>query len=432
MSKLQHKPWLGQIQGWRCSTPTLSYNVTQFLSVQRVKARVFGSPSLYPVVVAVTLTLATMTGYPACASTVPQPNSQPPLAILEAVPGSTTGIDALENKFFEHTYSSEILSRRLERIEKMVFGESKTGSDNERLAQLLSIVPTKKHSDGPGKDANATAGNATAMRPASRTAVQNVSDYPSVTALESQILGNAYRQEPIRTRLDRLETKAFGEISGGSDLSLRVSQLQHFALEHNLAPRDASMPVAKYVPPPDASATLTEKVTWLEEQVYGKAVADPSIFNRIRRLNRTVLPTDYLEFDGSIPQNVNTLISAVELDQADRLTDQVDGSNPGRRRYRPLPATLPDGFATTASKPKLNSTATRLQDFGMPSPMKDIGVTPDQLATTAPGDDDDDNSKKKKKKKGGFFAMIKEAAQEGSNDVFGIPRYAYGDDPYSR
>ncbi len=84
-----------------------------------------------------------MSGYSVCASTLSQPGSQPAMAAKDPVPASTAGIDALENKFFEHTYSRESLSRRLERIEKMVFGEGKTGSDDDRLAQLLAIVPTK-------------------------------------------------------------------------------------------------------------------------------------------------------------------------------------------------------------------------------------------------------------------------------------------------
>ncbi len=392
-----------------------------------VSERVFkGSQRLYPVLVAVSVNLATMSGYTVCASTLSQPGSQPAMAAKDPVPASTAGIDTLENKFFEHTYSSESLSRRLERIEKMVFGEGKTGSDDDRLAQLLASVPTKKHSAGQStSNTTATTGSATATHLRSATPVQNASDYPSVTALESQILGSTYRTEQIRSRLDRLETKAFGGVSGGSDLSLRVSQLQHYSMEHNLT-QDSSSP-AKYAPPPAPSATLTEKVTWLEEQVYGKAVADRPMFDRVRRLNHSVLPNDYLEFDGSIPENVNTLISAVSLDQVDRLSDQ-DGSNTGRRRYKPLPSTLPGGFAATRPKPTLNPTATALQNFGMPSPMSDIGVTPDQLATSAPGDDQDRD--KKKKKKGGFFAALKDVIQDSQNDVMGIPRYAYGDDTF--
>ncbi len=60
--------------------------------------------------------------------------------------------------------------------------------------------------------------------------------------------------------------------------------------------------------------------------------------------------------------------------------------------------------------------------------MSDIGVTPDQLATSAPGDDQDRD--KKKKKKGGFFAALKDVIQDSQNDVMGIPRYAYGDDTF--
>ncbi len=135
-------------------------------------------------------------------------------------------------------------------------------------------------------------------------------------------------------------------------------------MEHNLT-QDSSSP-AKYAPPPAPSATLTEKVTWLEEQVYGKAVADRPMFDRVRRLNHSVLPNDYLEFDGSIPENVNTLISAVSLDQVDRLSDKTDpilGDVDTSRCRQPFPAALP----RLDPSPTLNPTATALQNFGMPS-----------------------------------------------------------------
>jgi hypothetical protein len=136
----------------------------------------------------------------------------------------------------------------------------------------------------------------------------------------------------------------------------------------------------------------------------------------------SVLPKSYLEFDGSLPENISTLISAVELEQADRLNGVISST-----KFRPLPNNLPGGFATTA--PKMNKTATMLNNMGLPSPMSQIGASPDSIASTA-GDEDDSetDSKGKKKKKHGFWSSLKETIDESYSDtIMGVPRYAYGD-----
>src|SRR5438105_217849 len=50
-------------------------------------------------------------------------------------------LSTLEMKFFQHDYPKDTIDARLGRIEKMVFGESKTGSDQERLSNLMGSVP---------------------------------------------------------------------------------------------------------------------------------------------------------------------------------------------------------------------------------------------------------------------------------------------------
>ena len=49
-------------------------------------------------------------------------------------------LDKLELKFFHHTYPKEDQVQRLDRLEKMFFGEAKEGSANERLSNLRELV----------------------------------------------------------------------------------------------------------------------------------------------------------------------------------------------------------------------------------------------------------------------------------------------------
>ena len=239
-----------------------------------------------------------------------------------AQPSVSDAIECLENKFFEHRYASDPTGKRLERIEKLVFGEARSGSDSVRVAYILSVVPLSRNtsSNGASKTAITTTTPVHAVPSPIQTvtrATSNPSNYPSVTALENQILGETHLSDSVRPRSDRLESKAFGKPTVTSDLSLRVLNCKNMRAKmvwHNLMPVRQSRNTP---PPPLASATNDAKLTWLEQQVYGRAVPDSSIYDRVRRLNLSVLPKSYLEFDGSLPENISTLISAVELEQAD-------------------------------------------------------------------------------------------------------------------
>src|SRR5271163_1373137 len=51
-----------------------------------------------------------------------------------ATAGGDSNLSKLELKFFQHEYPKDTNQVRLERLEKMVYGETKTGSESERLA----------------------------------------------------------------------------------------------------------------------------------------------------------------------------------------------------------------------------------------------------------------------------------------------------------
>jgi hypothetical protein len=161
----------------------------------------------------------------------------------------------LENKFFQHTYPKDSEPDRLERLEKMVFGEAKTGSDSDRLGKLVDAVPVGKDSSGdaaqsgaPASSASSTAssgGGSSSGGDDSRTAgkkpynpptetadnddppVKTDEKYPAVTAIEQKVLGRDYVGEPVEKRLARLEVKKFGKATSNSvDLSDRVDALK--------------------------------------------------------------------------------------------------------------------------------------------------------------------------------------------------------------
>lgn len=145
----------------------------------------------------------------------------------------------LEKRFFEHDYPKDTTEARIERLEKMVFGEAKTGPIQERLNSLMSVVPADNNAAEPTKASPTTAkqpNNYDATRSASDVPTADVQEfddtpgpagnYPAISAIETKLLGREYNDEPARKRLDRLETKVFGKPSGIDDMTERMDRLK--------------------------------------------------------------------------------------------------------------------------------------------------------------------------------------------------------------
>lgn len=161
--------------------------------------------------------------------------------------GSGNQLEALENKFFSHTYPKDGMEERLDRLEQMVFGEGKEGPHEPRLAKLLETVPldsapppsqsqqSQSTASNSGSGSNSSqSDNSPPQRNSSQApnvAAQDEDDgsggnYPAVNAIEQKAFNKTFIKEPIATRLGRLETKYLGKVSTSNDLSERMDRLK--------------------------------------------------------------------------------------------------------------------------------------------------------------------------------------------------------------
>lgn len=145
----------------------------------------------------------------------------------------------LEKRFFEHDYPKDTTEARIERLEKMVFGEAKTGPVQERLTSLMSVVPLTDNSATPAKSSpepESQPSRYDSTRTANDVPAADVKEfeespapagnYPAITAIENKVFGRDYSSEPARKRLDRLETKVFGKTTGMDDMTERMDRLK--------------------------------------------------------------------------------------------------------------------------------------------------------------------------------------------------------------
>lgn len=150
-------------------------------------------------------------------------------------------LNKLEMKFFQHDYAKDDADTRLDRLEKLVFGEAKTGDDTARLANLIAAVgpnlddvassssaaPADGAAGGNNAPATAKANDADTDAVQREQQISDGSQYPAVTAMERKVFkGKDYASEPIVKRVERLEVAQFGKASDSTDLSDRVDRLK--------------------------------------------------------------------------------------------------------------------------------------------------------------------------------------------------------------
>lgn len=239
------------------------------------------------------------------------------------------GLDKLEQKFFEHSYndSGDSIEDRLTRLEKMVFGEARTGDNQSRLNNLLAVVSANQD------DSNATTNTSSGADNTSDTASSNSSsnssssyssnnssgsaanssssssgssddtaysgtDYPRVDMLEEVILGQEYKNVSLKKRLDQLETKVFGRVSQDDDLSSRTDKLEmHW--QRTLAPKE--------------QAQYDRDLTWLESQVIGQSYQNKPFIERVQTLEGIIFPNEHTDYKIPLKEQIATLVNAVHL-----------------------------------------------------------------------------------------------------------------------
>ncbi len=224
--------------------------------------------------------------------------------------GANATLDGLEKHFFEHTYPGDTTDDRVSRLEKMVFGEAKSGDDGKRIADLQQVVTAAgSESDAQGSSANNNAAptassnssNANGSAGNSSTADDTAysgTDYPRVDMLEEVILGQEYRQLSLKKRLVQLEMKVYGKPGTDDDLSSRTDMLEmHW--QKTLSPAQQNQ--------------FNQDLTWLENSVIGQTYPQKPFIERVQTLEGIVFPNDHPDYKVSIKDQIATLVNAVHL-----------------------------------------------------------------------------------------------------------------------
>lgn len=317
-----------------------------------------------------------------------------------------TTIAKLEARYFGHSYNTDDTDYRLTRLENFMFGATHPGSPAQRVNTIMTVINTQEPPAGaPGQQAGGAGASAQIANkpaaagkptnnfanplssvpgqtansgndmgsdgddaPATSTA-SSVGNYPHITVLEKEILGQAYETDPLPVRLSRMEKSAFGTPSSNPDLSSRTDALENYAqkqlhkkpfvrdqyanktdadaLDNNdfsapgrsPAPRylglgpantpwssyrqnptpsarpvDPDADIAAQATPPSSNAQMLARVAWCEQHLFGRTYPELHLLQRLHQLNANLFPNDH-EKDIQLMDRLDTIVKEVVLRQ---------------------------------------------------------------------------------------------------------------------
>jgi hypothetical protein len=155
-------------------------------------------------------------------------------AAAAAAPFSDKELLLLEDRFFSRQYANDPIEKRLERIELLVFASTQDGTNEERLARLKKTLadrvaakpPAQTQPASPTKSEDAKGKDSTAAAPTTAKKPESSSQYPVLNTLEWRALKKTFPAESLDLRLQRLETKLFGQDSPAMAYVDRIDRLK--------------------------------------------------------------------------------------------------------------------------------------------------------------------------------------------------------------
>jgi len=138
----------------------------------------------------------------------------------------------IENGIFGFDYKNEDTSKRIERLEKHLYGQKKTGNINSRLENIQNDIGfvVQKEQIQPSEKTPQTSKSNNKTIP--EVAEDSTVEYPVVDSMEQEIFKTTYKKENIYNRLNRLEERVFNQTSN-EDLNTRVDKLSSIIIPRN-------------------------------------------------------------------------------------------------------------------------------------------------------------------------------------------------------
>ena len=232
-------------------------------------------------------------------------------------------ISKIENSIYGFDYSKDSTQKRVERLEKTIYGKANTGDINKRLTKLsgdisadvigLEIPPVED----------------TFAEQEEVASADSSVNYPIVDEIEKKLFNETYKNRDFHTRIVTIEKKLFGKVYDVDDYATRMDRIKaeimpetvdytdRFAHEYRdnrdsnmltsddlsgssfsrfsmpFGQRNYSRPYANYgdeftgaaAPAQNYNTNLNDELAQLEYETFGTEFLNEDTTSRIKRLN---------------------------------------------------------------------------------------------------------------------------------------------------
>ncbi len=157
-------------------------------------------------------------------------------------------IDKLEYQMFSTTYEKENIYKRLERLEKKIFGSAQDGSLASRTDRLKGYIKEDKVAQNPNYYTQQPYSPTTEIEQymGSQNKYENSDIHIQLSGLETVLFSKTYSHDPVGLRLNRLERKIFQRDFSSDDDYLRLQRLQAAANAQQTAKLYEANKIQKY------------------------------------------------------------------------------------------------------------------------------------------------------------------------------------------
>ena len=138
-------------------------------------------------------------------------------------------ITKIENSIFGFDYAKENNTKRVERLEKTIYGKTFQGELNSRISRLSADIVAEKIGQEitPSED---TFAEQEEILSADKTV-----NYPIVDEIEMKLFNETYKDRDFHTRIVTIERKLFGKIYDVEDYSTRMDRIKTAVIPESLA-----------------------------------------------------------------------------------------------------------------------------------------------------------------------------------------------------
>ena len=249
------------------------------------------------------------------------------LSVYSADSTSTT-LSKLEDVTFGIDYSNEKPESRLSRLEKNIYGESKTGSIKTRLDKINKDIA----GDVIGEEITPT--KDTFMNEEDIIASDGTENYPILNEIEQKLFNKSSPEKSLHSRIVNIEKKLFNKSYDTEDYYTRVERIKAEYYNQNppiannwdndnygdsysndyTAYNDTEPDIQSYYTPPTMRnwnsqnqgpySTYSPKDEYelaaLEEKILNNTYPNDTVNDRLSRLENKVFETDFFYDDAKI------------------------------------------------------------------------------------------------------------------------------------